>query len=110
MQNGQIEEISVKKGVGTAAHIDALTITMPELVFNQSLDVVTDDEFACQISGIIYEIMGYGLSRAARGRNDYSLSYLMGSKRVSYGYVAFGGLQQRETVCIHFTGTDLISK
>jgi phage replication initiation protein len=109
MQNGQIKEIPVKKGVGTAAHIDALTITMPELVFNQSLDAVTDDEVAGQISGTIYEIMGYGLSSAARGRNGYSMSYLMGTERVSYGYVAFGGSQQRETVCIHFTGTGLMA-
>lgn len=109
MQNGQIKEIPVKKGVGTAAHIDTLTITMPELVFNQSLDAVTDDEVAGQISGTIYEIMGYGLSSAARGRNGYSMSYLMGTERVSYGYVAFGGSQQRETVCIHFTGTGLMA-
>lgn len=109
MQNGQIKEIPVKKGVGTAAHIDTLTITMPELVFNQSLDAVTDDEVAGQISGTIYEIMGYGLSSVARGRNGYSMSYLMGTERVSYGYVAFGGSQQRETVCIHFTGTGLMA-
>ncbi|WP_239352980.1 replication initiation factor domain-containing protein [Snodgrassella communis] len=109
MQNGQIKEIPVKKGVGTAAHIDALTITMPELVFNPSLDAVTDDEVAGHISGAIYEIMGYGLSSAARGRNGYSMSYLMGTERVSYGYVAFGGSQQRETVCIHFTGTGLMA-
>ncbi|KDN11473.1 hypothetical protein SALWKB12_0209 [Snodgrassella communis] len=109
MQNGQIKEIPVKKGVGTAAHIDTLTITMPELVFNQSLDAVTDDEVAGHISGTIYEIMGYGLSSVARGRNGYSMSYLMGTERVSYGYVAFGGSQQRETVCIHFTGTGLMA-
>ncbi|PIT19433.1 hypothetical protein BGI36_10415 [Snodgrassella communis] len=109
MQNGQIKEIPVKKGVGTAAHIDTLTITIPKLVFNQSLDAVTDDEVAGQISGTIYEIMGYGLSSAARGRNGYSMSYLMRTERVSYGYVAFGGSQQRETVCIHFTGTGLMA-
>jgi phage replication initiation protein len=109
MQNGQIKEIPVKKGVSTAAHIDAFTVTMPELVFNSSFDAITDEEVAGLISGTIYEIMGYGLSAAARGRNGYRMSYLMGNERVSYGYVAFGGSQQKETVCIHFTGTGLMA-
>lgn len=109
MQNGQIKEIPVKKGVGTSAHIDAFTVTMPELVFNPLFDAITDDEVAALISGTIHEIMGYGLYTAARGRNGYRMSYLMGNERVSYGYVAFGGLQQKETVCIHFTGTGLMA-
>ncbi|MGE9658540.1 replication initiation factor domain-containing protein [Snodgrassella alvi] len=109
MQNGQIKEIPVKKGVGTSVHIDAFTVTMPELVFNPLFDAITDDEVAALISGTIHEIMGYGLYTAARGRNGYRMSYLMGNERVSYGYVAFGGLQQKETVCIHFTGTGLMA-
>lgn len=109
MINGQVKEIAVKKGSGTAAHIDALTVTMPEYVFDINDINISDDDLACAISANLEEIMGFGLFRKAKGRNGYQFSYLMGNETISYGYVAFGGIQQRDTVCIHFTGTGLMA-
>lgn len=109
MLDGQIKEVPLKIGSNTAAHIDALTLTMSECVFDINDINISDDELACAISGSLEEIMGFGLFSRANGRNGYQYSYLMGTDRVSYGFVAFGGSQQRNTVCIHFTGTGLLA-
>lgn len=109
MVNGKIKEIPIKAGSGTAAHIDSFTITMPESVFNINDINISDDELVCSISSNLQEIMGFGLFQKANGRNGYLYSYLMGNSKISYGYVAFGGSQQKDTVCIHFTGSGLLA-
>ncbi|QMT40877.1 replication initiation factor domain-containing protein [Neisseria shayeganii] len=107
MVNGKAKEIPLRRGIGTAAFIDTLSFTVSESVFIREGQLGTEDELAATISADMAEIMGYGLSFQKNGMNGYAVSWQMGSERINYGYAAFGGKRQKETVLLHFTGHGL---
>ena len=109
MVNGKAKSLPLRRGVGTAAFIDTLSFTVAESVFLRPDQLGTEEELAQSISADLAEIMGYGLSHQKNGMNGYSISWQMGSENVNYGYVAFGGKNQKETVLVHFTGHGLIA-
>lgn len=109
MVNGKAKSLPLRRGVGTAAFIDTLSFTVAESVFLRPEQLGTEEELAQSISADLAEIMGYGLSHQKNGMNGYAISWHMGSESVNYGYVAFGGRNQKETVLIHFTGHGLIA-
>ncbi|MFV2028588.1 replication initiation factor domain-containing protein [Neisseria sp. S1] len=107
MVNGKAKEILLKKGSSSAAFIDTLTITMSEDVFVRPDQLGTDEEIAANASAEIQEIMGFGLFCQQNGRNGYAISYKMGNQSENYGFFAMGGRQQKNTVCLFFTGVGL---
>lgn len=109
VNKGKLVEVPLKIGVGTAAVIDTLTLTMSEGVFIRPDQLGTTEEIAANISAELEQIFGFGLSIRMNGRNGYSDSYQMGGEGVNYGFAAMGGKRQRETVCLHFTGQGLIA-
>ena len=113
MVKGELKEIPLRKGVNTAAHIDTLTFTVREDVFldEQERRELTEDAkkslLAERISSTVYSLMGFGLFDEKNGINGYKFSYRMGTDCANYGFAAFGGKRQRDSVCIHFSGEGL---
>nr|UOP04482.1 replication initiation factor domain-containing protein [Conchiformibius kuhniae] len=110
MVRGKVKRIPLRRGVGTAAHIDTLTLTMREDVFAQEVKTHTDEtkaELAKIISQTIHTLMGFGIYEERNGINGYKHSYRMGTDNATYGVVAFGGTNQKGSVMIYFYGDGL---
>lgn len=108
--SGKVVEVPLKVGVGTAAVIDTLTLTMSEDVFIRPDQLGTEEEIACNISAELQGIFGFGLGERMKGRNGYAHSWKMGcGDDVNYGFAALGGKQQRGSICLYFTGQGLIA-
>lgn len=108
--DGKVVEVALRRGKNTAAHIDTLTLSMKEEVFCEKNDEEFDSlVFASAVSAQLVDILGYGVSAALKGRNGYQYAFSLGGESGAYGFVAFGGAQQRNSVCIHITGAGCIS-
>lgn len=115
MINGEIKEIPLRKGKATCAHIDTLSMTMTQDVFVQR-ELKIDDEhlenielLARKLSETVYSIFGFGIFEQKNGINGYKYSFKLGTDSANYGYVAFGGKNQKDSVLLHFTGDALTS-
>ena len=110
MVGGKVKKIPLRRGVGTAAHIDTLTLTMREDVFAEEVSTHTDETkatLAKSISETLHTLMGFGIYEERNGINGYKYSYRMGTDSANYGIVAFGGKAQKNTVMIYFYGDGL---
>lgn len=118
MVKGKLTEIPLRMGKGTAAHIDTLTFVVPNRApfFTdaqyQALPTVEDEEsiMLAHIETLMESIMGYGLAGLGNGRHGYKHSARLGIKgdeQINYGFVAWGGERQKDSVCFHFYGMGL---
>lgn len=110
MVRGKLKEIPLRRGVGTSAHIDTLTLTLREDVFCPEVAYHTQEsknELASQISRTIHTLMGFGIYEEKNGINGYKYSYRMGTDNANYGIVAFGGTNQKNSIMIYFFGEGL---
>lgn len=108
--NGKIKEIPFRKGKGTAAHIDTLTMTVTSEVFVDP-DLRIDDEhpenvqlLACKISETLFTLLGFGIFEQKNGLNGYKYSFRLGTETANYGVVAFGGRNQHDSIMIYLYG------
>ena len=113
MIDGKLKEIPLRCGVGTAAHIDTLTITMRQDVFvepNLPIDDLHPEniaQLAQKISSTLHTIFGFGISEQKNGINGYKYSFRMSAANANYGVVAFGGANQKDSVMIYLFGEGL---
>lgn len=112
MVNGKPKAIMLRTGVSTSAHIDTLTLVIPSksVFFADGQDVDDDNLMLTNAEMVIESIMGYGFSKLGNGLHGYTNSAIMGIKdddQVKYGFLAWGGSNQRDTVCLHFYGSGL---
>ncbi len=116
--NGSVKEIPLRKGVGTCAHIDTLTMTFSRyalLPLGQSVQCVSEEEedelILSNAEAMMFEIFGFGFSSRGNGRNGYSKTVNMGWKtdeRIKYGFFGWGnGDKQGGTVCLYVSGVGL---
>ena len=110
MIDGKLKEIPLRCGVGTAAHIDTLTITMRQDVFvepNLPIDDLHPEniaQLAQRISSTLHTIFGFGISEQKNGINGYKYSFRMSAANANYGVVAFSGANQKDSVMIYLFG------
>lgn len=112
MVGGKLKEIPLRRGVSTSAHIDTLTFTVREDVFLDKHEWELSEDakkalLAERISSTFFSLMGFGLFEEKNGINGYKYSYRMGTDYANYGFAAFGGKRQRDSICIHFSGEGL---
>ena len=51
--------------------------------------------------------MGFGIYQQKNGINGYKYSFIMGTDTAKYGVIAFGGLNQKDSIMIHLYGDGL---
>lgn len=108
--NGKLKEIPLRAGYGTFAHIDTLTFTVHRSVFFADGQDDSDDIMLANIDAWLHEIFGFGLHLRGNGLQGYANSYVMGTgKKVKYGAVMWGGVKQRDTVCVTLYGMGCVA-
>ena len=107
MVNGKLKEIPLQQGNETAAHIDTLTFTFTQDVLVEP-DLPIDDQhpdniqqLAVKLSELMQTLMGFGIYQQKNGINGYKYSFVMGINTAKYGVIAFGGLNQKDSIMIH---------
>ena len=113
MVNGKLKEIPIRQGNATAAHIDTLTFTFTQDVLVEP-DLPIDDQhtdnirqLAEKLSELMHTLMGFGIYQQKNGINGYKYSFVMGTDTAKYGVIAFGGLNQKDSIMIHLYGDGL---
>ena len=113
MVNGRLKEIPLRQGNATAAHIDTLTFTFTQDVLIEP-DLPIDDQnpdniqqLAVKLSELMQTLMGFGIYQQKNGINGYKYSFVMGTETAKYGVIAFGGLNQKDSIMIHLYGDGL---
>ena len=113
MVNGKLKEIPLRQGNETAAHIDTLTFTFTQDVLVEP-DLPIDDQnpdniqqLAVKLSELMQTLMGFGIYQQKNGINGYKYSFVMGTDTAKYGVIAFGGLNQKDSIMIHLYGDGL---
>ena len=113
MVNGKLKEIPLRQGNETAAHIDTLTFTFTQDVLVEP-DLPIDDQhpdniqqLAVKLSELMQTLMGFGIYQQKNGINGYKYSFIMGTDTAKYGVIAFGGLNQKDSIMIHLYGDGL---
>ena len=114
MDNGKLKEIPLRKGVGTAAHIDTLTFTFREDVLidvEQFSERKNKDEWqkalSSALSSTLFSLFGFGIYESKKGINGYTYSFKLGTETANYGLVAFGGKNQRHSIMVYLYGEGL---
>lgn len=118
MIDGEVKAIPLRKGVGTCAHIDTLTLTFSKyslLTLEQSQQCTSEDEedefVLANAEAMLFEVFGFSFSSRGNGRNGYAKTANMGIKsdeRIKYGFFGWGnGDKQGCTVCLHISGLGL---
>ncbi|WP_369326624.1 replication initiation factor domain-containing protein [Alcaligenes nematophilus] len=104
-EKGELKEVMVRKpSSGQACFIDTLRFTFGEqtLLKTSGLELITDLDFIKEASFQLSRIFGFGITRdLQRMRDFYSNAWELGE---NYGYVAFGGLSQRNTMLVVLNG------
>ena len=107
-ENGKVKQIPLRRGVGTAAHIDTLTLTFrSHVLIDGKVSEENKQQLAESISSTLFSLFGFGLYEERSGINGYKYSYRMGTDNANYGFAAFGGKRQRDSICLHFSGEGL---
>lgn len=113
MVNGRLKEIPLRQGNATAAHIDTLTFTFTQDVLIEP-DLPIDDQhpdnirqLAEKLSELMHTLMGFGIYQQKNGINGYKYSFIMGTETAKYGVIAFGGINQKDSIMIHLYGDGL---
>jgi phage replication initiation protein len=107
---GKIKIVEVRVPTnGQVAMIDTLRFTIHEETWNETAreQLVGDEEFVRAASRYFEEIFGFGVTADMRkGRDFYLNAWELGD---GYGYVAFGGERQQETMLVNLTGQGCIA-
>ncbi|MDR8993022.1 hypothetical protein FEP57_05122 [Burkholderia multivorans] len=102
---GEIKVVEVRVPTnGQVAMIDTLRFTIHESTWNGTAceQLVGDEEFVREASRHLEQIFGFGVTADMRkGRDFYLNAWELGD---GYGYVAFGGERQKETMLVNLTG------
>lgn len=119
MVNGKPKEIPLRVGLGTAAHIDTLTFTVPVGVFHVSGQYeqlpTSEEEHEIMLANaqtLFESLFGFGFSARGNGINGYKHSAVFGiaaDERIKYGFFAWGSANEKQanTVCVHLSGVGL---
>lgn len=126
MENGQVKEVMLRRGLNTPAFIDTISFTINEQAFHRFEDTVETDfkqhgkviEKTRRIDGPealaegiaeFLELVGLPVMGEGNGRNGYQSALLLGNEEQqrNYGFIAYGGHQQNGSVMFHLTGEGL---
>lgn len=112
MENGKVREILLRRGYDTPAFIDTLSLVFDESIAKFYLDENVEFLYGRPLIDAILvdirRIMGFGKSDIKiNGRNGYENAIQLGRENRNYGYIAWGGVNQKGSVMLHFTGEGL---
>ncbi len=127
MERGMVKQVMLRRGLKTPAFIDTLSFTINEQSFcyfekKEVVDfenhgrVVEEKRFVDGVEALaqaiaeFLEIMGLKHCGQSNGRNGYETALLIGNveQNRNYGFIAYGGHQQKGSVMFHLTGEGLV--
>lgn len=113
-ENGVLKTLMLRRGIDSPAFIDTLSFTIQESAFHRLGDdgiwVRGDESILCAISSVS-EAMGLGLVGDTPGKNGYLYGLQFGDKseKRNFGFVCWGGENQKGSIMFHFTGEGLVN-
>ena len=111
-ENGVLKTLMLRRGIDSPAFIDTLSFTMAESCFHRLDDNgqwVCGDESVLSAISSVSDAMGLGLVGDTPGKNGYLYGLQFGDKseKRNFGFVCWGGENQKGSIMFHFTGEGL---
>lgn len=111
-ENGVLKTLMLRRGIDSPAFIDTLSFTVSESCFHRLDDNgqwVCGDESVLSAISSVSDAMGLGLVGDTPGKNGYLYGLQFGDKseKRNFGFVCWGGENQKGSIMFHFTGEGL---